>query len=63
MPLYYCELKTGFCAIRKAKNRRQAWNALKREEGVNNARRVRCATKDDIAWIEGMGGYIPPKEN
>jgi hypothetical protein len=46
------------CGIRQAKNKNQAWNSLKREAG-NMAQSIRLATKIDIAWVKGMGGYIP----
>ena len=61
MPLYYIELVGGNCGIREAKSKTQAWVNLCREEGTNNAQGVRLATKDDIEWIRGMGGYIPKR--
>ena len=56
--LYYVESDYG-CGIREAYSLEQAWKNLKEEEGTNHARKVRKATKEDIAWVEAMGGYIP----
>ena len=61
MPLYYVEIEGGRCGIREAKNKQQAWADLRRAEGTNHAKGVRIATKDDIAWVKGMGGYIPER--
>ena len=61
MPLYYIEIVGGNCGIREAKSKTQAWANLRREEGTNNAKGVRLATKDDIEWIREMGGYIPER--
>lgn len=58
MPLYYVENDHG-CGIREARNIQQARADLRKAEGTNHAKGVRRATKDDIAWVEGMGGYIP----
>jgi len=58
MPLYYVETDQG-CGIRYAKNIQQARKNLLEAEGYNHARGVRKATKEDINWVRGMGGYIP----
>ena len=58
MPLYYIETDFG-CGIREAKTKKEAWRDLVMAEGENHARSVRLATKDDIAHVRGMGGWIP----
>lgn len=58
MPLYYVTIDSG-CGIRYAKSRQQAWADLRREEGTNHTKGVRLATKEDIADVKVMGGYIP----
>jgi hypothetical protein len=57
MPLYYVEKESG-CGIRQAKTKAQVLRELKKEIG-NNVKLLRLATKIDIAWVKGMGGYIP----
>lgn len=58
MPLYYIETDFG-CGIIEAKTKKQAWRNLLRSEGENHAQLVRLATKEDIAHVKGMGGYVP----
>ena len=60
MPIYYGELYSGHCTLFEARNLQQAWSTFAREEGTNNARGVRKASKEDIEWVRGMGGYVPP---
>lgn len=44
-----------FDAPNAAKARREAL----RSHGRDNIRSVRRATPEDIAWVRGMGGYVP----
>ena len=44
-------------------NIKQARHDLLKEEGTNHAQSVKLATKADIAWVEGMGGYVPEQKN
>lgn len=59
MKLYYVETGIG-CGIRKAKTARGAAKAALSEVGTHaGVRLVRLATDKDIAWVQGMGGYVP----
>ena len=58
MELYYVETDFG-CGIRIAMSEEHAWKNLLRDEGANHAICVRLATKQDIAHVELLGGYIP----
>lgn len=56
--LYY--VKTGYgCAIIAACGISQARALALREVGTSNFEGVRRATKEDVAWVEGMGGRVP----
>lgn len=59
MTLYYIETDLG-CGIREAKNLQQAKSHMRIEAGelVNI---VRLATRDEIEWVQAMGGYFPKK--
>lgn len=59
MPLYYFQSDMG-CGIRVATSLRQAESKIRREVGTyGDARNIRLATERDIAWVRGMGGYVP----
>lgn len=60
MTLYYIETDFG-CGIREAKNIQQARKDM-REEAGSFLQVVRKATKDEVAWVRGMGGHIPSKK-
>lgn len=51
--IYYVELTNGYCGL--ADNKQQ----VIREEGTNNVKSITPATKEQIAWVQAMGGYIP----
>jgi hypothetical protein len=57
--LYKITLWNGRCGLTPARSPQHAARLALEEEGSNNVRRVEKATKDDIAWISGMGGAIP----
>ena len=60
MPLYYVNTNFG-CGIRCAKDIKQARRDLLQSVGeYGGPGTCRPATEDDIAWVKGMGGYIPP---
>lgn len=62
MPIYY--VKTSFgCGLRFGKTRQQVENTVKREAGASHFEFVRLATKEDIAWVKSMGGWLPPELN
>ena len=54
--LFYAETSQG-CGIREAETIEQAENKFMREAGLPTI--IREATINDIAWVKGMGGYIP----
>ena len=58
MNIYYIENDYG-CGLSAAKDLESARHAALRENGTNHFRLVRKATKDDIAWVRAMGGYVP----
>lgn len=58
MKLYYVSTDRG-CGLRAAKDARGAKRSAANDAGVNNVREVRLATAKDVAWVSGMGGYVP----
>jgi len=59
MSLYYAETGMG-CCIREATSFKNAANIILREVGTyNGIRKIRKASKADIGWVKGMGGYVP----
>jgi len=59
MSLYYAETGLG-CCIREATSLKNARNIILREVGTYNGPKiVRKASKDDINWVNSMGGYVP----
>ena len=56
--IFYFELQQG-CGLAVAEDIEQARAELKAEHGWANFKSVREATKDDIAWVGSMGGYVP----
>ena len=59
MPLYYFESDLG-CGLRKFANLQQARKQIVREVGIaNRPEKIQKATKDQINWVEGMGGKVP----
>lgn len=59
MALYYIETGRG-CCIRRARNVEQAERETLREVGtLEGVQLAREATKQDIEWVRGMGGYVP----
>lgn len=61
MPMYYVETDLG-CGIRQVKSLKNAWKILLQEEGSDHTQDVRLATKEDIAGVRAMGGYIPEEK-
>lgn len=51
--IYYVEMKNGYCGL--TDNKQQ----VIREEGTNNVKSITPATKEQIAWVQAMGGYVP----
>ena len=58
MALYYVEQSLG-CGLRAAYNLQQATAEARAEIGTNNFQRCTKATPEQIAWVKGMGGYVP----
>ena len=58
MKLYYVSTRQG-CTIRKASSLAAAIRSVARDVGSNNVQDGRIATDKDIAWVRGMGGYVP----
>lgn len=57
--LYYASTGCGAC-IRLAEDEDDAYEKVLREVGTaNGVNDVREATEQDIAWVRGMGGYVP----
>ena len=57
--LIYFESGCG-CGIRKARDLESGKRAILREVGTYEGVFVtRKATKEDIAWVKGMGGTVP----
>lgn len=57
--LFYISTDRG-AAIRSAHRLDSAKKLAREEVGRSNVKEVREATEADIAWVRGMGGYIPP---
>ena len=55
--LFYCETEIG-CRILEEKNLESAKERMRKEVG-QSLRMVRKATDKDIAWVGGMGGFLP----
>ncbi len=58
MKIYHAETDRGV-GLRTAENIADAREQFNRECGSDNVRRVRVATEEDIAWVKGLGGYVP----
>lgn len=56
--LYVIETWGGMC-IYDARSIRSARKAALEREGYDNLKSVRRATEADVAWVAGMGGYVP----
>lgn len=57
--LYYVETEVG-CGIKKAETATKAKKQVIKELGsLIEIQVVREATEEDIAWVTGMGGYVP----
>lgn len=61
MKIYFGETDKGV-GLRTAETIAGAREQFNRECGSDNVRTVRVATEQDVAWVRGMGGYIPPLE-
>lgn len=57
--LYYIEQSFG-CGLKAACNLQEATANARREIGTDNFRSCVKATPQQIAWVEAMGGYVPP---
>ncbi len=60
--IYYIETR-GSCALRSAKDARQARYIAEDDVGRGDITDVRLATPHDIAWVKMMGGHVPEAEN
>jgi hypothetical protein len=63
--LFYVETGIG-CSIeygRKGSENKVRERVLREVGTYNGVKRIREATKDDIAWVQAMGGYIPKGRN
>ncbi len=59
MKLFYAETGRGAC-IRKGVDEDEVYDKLLREVGTSDGvQGVREATSRDIAYVKGMGGYVP----
>lgn len=58
MKYYYVSTDRG-CGIKAARDEDHAYRQAARQVGDNNIQDVREATEADIAWVRGMGGYVP----
>ena len=59
MAYYFVDTELG-CGIREERDRRTAERNERREIGTLHViRTVRLATREDIEWVHGMGGYLP----
>ncbi len=54
MVKFYIETELG-CGIREADSKEEAWADLKKEVG-ELAQSVCEATKEQVSWVEAMGG-------
>lgn len=61
MKPYYVTTGNGTCTVVMASSPENAKRKVLAEVGtMTGVTSVREATKEDIAWIRGMGGYVPP---
>jgi hypothetical protein len=58
MKLYYVSTDRG-CCLRSASTASAAKRSVANDVGINNVRDVRLATRKDVEWVRGMGGYVP----
>lgn len=58
MKLYYVSTDLG-CTLRAAKTAADAKRSAANDCGINHVREVRLATRKDVEWVRGMGGYVP----
>ena len=58
--IYYAETTYG-ASLGEAANLESARREVLREVGSYGFKAVRVATKQDIAWVESMGGWSPVK--
>lgn len=58
MKLYYASTNRG-CCLTAAKSETAAKRSVAKDCGINNVREVRLATRRDVEWVRGMGGYVP----
>lgn len=56
--LYYFELDCG-CGIHASTTLKKAEKELLAEYGWGRFKSVKKATKENISWVQAMGGYIP----
>lgn len=59
--IYYHNSELG-CGLGEARDLRTAESKVRNEIGSYHASAgftVRKATKEDIAWVKAMGGYVP----
>lgn len=58
--IYYYEFYRGYCGLRAGHSLSAVKKELLSQFGSDyEASLVRLATKEDIAWVTGMGGYLP----
>lgn len=60
--IVYFEAGNGHCGLREFRDMRSANRNLIKEVGTYiGITKIRKATEKDIAWVKGMGGYVPSK--
>lgn len=59
MPVYAVSAYGGRIGLIAANSLRDAERSAKRDVGLDNFQSVKLATKDDVAWVRSMGGYVP----
>lgn len=63
MKLFYVETGSS-CGIKKARTSVEARKKALAEVGsLNGVKLVRVSTEQDIAWVRGVGGYVPKITN
>lgn len=57
--IYYFNVEGMGCGLGEARDLEAAKQKVQRENGTYPEQRVRKATKEDIAWVTSMGGWLP----
>lgn len=60
MTVFYVETSSNWCALIESNNLNDAKKEVLSDIGYfHGVKLARKATVDDIAWVRGMGGYVP----